>query len=51
MSGDPLTTYLDIGHLESETKAGAPVGAKVFVNNAGYGDASVEPGRSIEDGR
>lgn len=33
---DPVTTYLDLSHLEADTSAAAIGGQKVFVNNAGF---------------
>ena len=45
----PWTTYLDISHLAADTGGAGVGGAKIFVNNAGYGAPSV-PGRDITDG-
>ncbi len=54
LPGDaPLTTNLDISHLELDTSAGAIGGQKIFVNNAGF-NAPSAPARDItddEDGR
>jgi hypothetical protein len=45
----PWTTYFDISALPAETNAGAVGGVKVFVNNAGFNNASVMPDRDITD--
>jgi hypothetical protein len=45
---NPLTTYLDISHLEKDTNASAIGGQKVFVDNAGY-NAPSAPQRDITD--
>jgi len=48
-SGDgPWTTHLDLAHLVTDTSAAAAGGAKIFVNNAGYGVPSV-PERNLTD--
>ena len=38
----PWTTYLNIAHAVADTSAAAEGGAKIFVNNAGYGVPSAE---------
>jgi len=49
LSGNgPWETIFDISHLEADTSAGAIGGAKIWVNNAGYGDPSV-PERDISN--
>jgi parallel beta-helix repeat protein len=44
----PLTAYLDLSHLETDTSASAIGGQKVFVNNAGFNDPSATA-RDITD--
>jgi len=44
----PWTTYFDISQFEADTKAAAQGGAKIFVNNAGFGAPSA-PERDITD--
>ncbi len=44
----PWTTYLDISALPADTSGAAVGGAKIYVNNAGYGAPST-PGRDITD--
>lgn len=44
----PWDTYFDISHLAADTSAGAVGGAKIWINNAGYGAPSI-PGRDITD--
>ena len=44
----PWTALFDLSHLESDTSVGAIGGAKVWVNNAGYGAPSVDD-RDISD--
>ena len=46
----PWTALFDISHLESDTSASAKGGQKVFVNNAGFNDATIMPERDITDG-
>lgn len=41
------STYFDISADPADTNTGAAGGVKVFVNNAGYNDASVVPDRDI----
>ncbi|MCB0199700.1 MAG: hypothetical protein KDI03_06460, partial [Anaerolineae bacterium] len=43
------TTYFDISADPADTNAGAAGGIKVFVNNAGYNDPSIDPDRDITD--
>jgi len=44
----PWTSHLDIAHAVADTAAAAEGGARIFVNNAGYGAPSVES-RDIAD--
>jgi len=44
----PVTTYLDLLHLEADSSAGAKDGQRIYVNNAGFNDAST-PERAIAD--
>jgi hypothetical protein len=44
----PWTAFFDLEHEEPDTSAAAIAGIKVFVNNAGFGDASL-PERDITD--
>jgi hypothetical protein len=45
----PWTALFDISHLEADTGASAIGGQKVFVNNAGFNDATIMPDRDITD--
>lgn len=45
----PWDAIFDISHLEADTSAGAIGGVKVFMNNAGFNDASIMPDRDITD--
>ncbi len=50
---NPVTTYLNISHLEADTSAAAIGGQKVFVNNAGFNlpSATTRDITDTDDGR
>jgi len=48
LGAGPWPAYLNISHLEADSAAAAFGGAKIFINNAGYGAPSV-PARDITD--
>jgi len=52
LTGDgPWDALFDISHLVADTSAGAYGGAKVYVNNAGYGASNVTDITDSDDGK